>query len=110
MFPTQFLGPKGAEIVTVASLEAGLQSDVATFDRAVLYVCPDDGEVCPFARNRRQAVVPIVFHSGYGDTPRELRTFTDIVTLPRPAHERTILKAVQSQAFDVLDASETARL
>ena len=95
--------------MTVESLEDGLQSDVATIDHAVLDVCPDDGEVCPFARNLQQVAVPIAFHSGYGDTLRELRTFTDIVTFPRPAHERIILKAVQSQDFDVLDAPETSK-
>ena len=106
LFLARFLGKQGAEVLTIASLEQARKLDVDTFDHAVLDVCLDDGEVYPLARRLEQAGVPIVFHTGYGDTLRELRTFADAVILTKPAHGAAILATIQSQAVDVLDVAE----
>ena len=88
----------GAEVVTATSVAEGLEAAEGAFDVAVLDVRLPDGEVYPVAEKLAERRVPLVFHSGHAQGEHIRTDFPSAVALAKPARERVLIAAVESQA------------
>jgi len=85
----------GAEqVVTIRRLEDAQALDFSLFDAAIVDLVLGDRSSLPLAATMRANDLPIVFASGYSQTPELALNFPDVTLLSKPYASNTLVEAL----------------
>lgn len=84
------------QVITVRQIEDAQSLDFSLFDVAIVDLVLGDRSTLPLAAAMRAKNLPIVFTSGYSQTPELAMDFPDVTMLSKPFAGSTLVEALMA--------------